>query len=288
MPPATGIVHQVNLEFLATVVQTQEIDGQTVAMPDTLVGTDSHTTMVNGLGVLGWGVGGIEAEAVLLGQPLAMLTPAVIGVRLTGKPAPRRDGDRPGAGSYRDAAARGCGRQVRRILRRRPEQPQPGRPRDDRQYVARVRRDLRLLPGRRRNAALPARHRPAGRSCRSWSEAYTKAQGLFRTDDTPEPVFNKLLELDLDSVEPSVAGPRRPQDRVPLGNLKRSFWQAMRTTFNREIRPDDVAGQGMIRWVGESGHSSDPEEVPTLNRTRTDLYQGEGVPVRMDGHEMSH
>ena len=99
-------------------------------------------------------------------------------------------------------------------------------------------------------------------------------------------MFNKLLELNLDSVEPSVAGPRRPQDRVPLGNLKRSFWQAMRTTFNREIRPDDVAGQGMIRWVGESGHSSDPEEVPTLNRTRTDLYQGEGVPVRMDGHEV--
>ena len=88
VPPATGICHQVNLEFLATVVQTKEIDGQTVAMPDTLVGTDSHTTMVNGLGVLGWGVGGIEAEAVLLGQPLAMLTPAVIGVRLTGRLRP--------------------------------------------------------------------------------------------------------------------------------------------------------------------------------------------------------
>jgi len=285
VPPATGICHQVNLEFLSTVVQTKESDGQTVAMPDTLVGTDSHTTMVNGLGVLGWGVGGIEAEAVLLGQPLAMLTPAVIGVRLTGRLGPgatatdlvlvvtemlRREGvvgkfvEYCGAGlstlSLADRAT---------IANMSPEYGATCG------FFSVDEETLRYLRGTGRPDEVV-----------QLAEAYTKVQGLFRTDDTPEPVFNKLLELDLGSVEPSVAGPRRPQDRVPLDNLKRSFWQAMRTTFNREIRPDDTVGQGTIRWVGESGHSADPEVVPTLHGTRADLYQGHGVPVRMNGHEV--
>ena len=120
VPPATGIVHQVNLEFLAKVVLLKSEDGEAVAMPDTLVGTDSHTTMINGLGVLGWGVGGIEAEAAMLGQPLYMVTPQVVGFQLTGKLREGVDRDRPGADRDADAAQEGRRREVRRVLRARP------------------------------------------------------------------------------------------------------------------------------------------------------------------------
>jgi aconitate hydratase len=123
VPPATGIVHQVNLEYLASVVLTKrQRRRDAVAYPDSLVGTDSHTTMINGLGVLGWGVGGIEAEAVMLGQPIYMLTPEVIGFKLTGELPEGRHGHRPGAARHRDAAQEGRRRQVRRILRPRPQQ----------------------------------------------------------------------------------------------------------------------------------------------------------------------
>ena len=120
VPPGTGICHQVNLEYLGQCVWTATENGETTVYPDTLYGTDSHTTMVNGLGILGWGVGGIEAEAAMLGQPIAMLIPDVIGFRLTGKLPEGADRDGPGADGHADAAQEGCGRQVRRVLRPRP------------------------------------------------------------------------------------------------------------------------------------------------------------------------
>ncbi len=148
VPPNTGICHQVNLEYLARVVESR--DG--VAFPDTLVGTDSHTTMVNGLGVLGWGVGGIEAEAAMLGEPLSMLVPQVVGFRLTGGLPRGRDRDRPRADGDGDPAHDRRRREVRRVLRPRRRLARARRPRDAREHVPRVRRDVRLLPGRRRDA----------------------------------------------------------------------------------------------------------------------------------------
>ena len=168
VPPDTGIVHQVNLEYLARVVVVRRAtaDGA-VAYPDTLVGTDSHTTMVNGLGVLGWGVGGIEAEAAMLGQPISMLIPQVVGFRLTGTLLRGRDGDRPGADRHPDAAQARRRRQVRRVLRPRARAPDARRPRDARQHVPGVRRDDRDLPDRRDDARLPAPHRPRRRRSRA-------------------------------------------------------------------------------------------------------------------------
>ncbi len=156
VPPNTGICHQVNLEYLARVVYTR--DGQ--AFPDTLVGTDSHTTMINGLGVLGWGVGGIEAEAAMLGQPISMLLPQVVGFKMTG--------ELPEGATATDLVLtvtqmlreRGVVSQVRRVLRAGPAEPAARRPRHDRQHVARVRRHVRHLPGRRGDAPLPRVQRP--------------------------------------------------------------------------------------------------------------------------------
>ena len=182
VPPATGIVHQVNLEYLAQGVMTAKGAAGSVAFPDTLVGTDSHTTMINGLGVLGWGVGGIEAEAAMLGQPLYMLTPQVVGFSLTGQAARRRDRHRPRPHRHPDAAQEGRGREVRGVLRPRPRPDEPGRPRHHREHGARIRRDLRLLPGGRRDAPLPAAHR-AHRDQAALVERYCKEQGLFRTDE---------------------------------------------------------------------------------------------------------
>ena len=160
-----GICHQVNLEYLAKVVHAR--DGQ--AFPDTLVGTDSHTTMVNGLGVLGWGVGGIEAEAAMLGQPVSMLIPRGGRLPADRRAAGGRDGHRPRPDRHADAAPAARGEQVRRVLRPGAGEPAAGRPRDDRQHVAGVRRDVRDLPGRRRDAALPASS-PAARPSR-WSSS---------------------------------------------------------------------------------------------------------------------
>ena len=165
VPPGTGIVHQVNIEHLAKVVYVR--DG--VAYPDTCVGTDSHTTMVNGLGVVGWGVGGIEAEAAMLGQPVSMLIPRVVGFKLAGELPGRRDRHRPGAHHHRDAAQARRRRQVRRVLRRRRVVRAGRQPGDDREHVARVRLHDRDLPGRRGHPHLPAAHRarrPADRAGR--------------------------------------------------------------------------------------------------------------------------
>src|SRR5919205_2962771 len=288
VPPATGIVHQVNLEYLATVVATREVDGETIAMPDSLVGTDSHTTMVNGLGVLGWGVGGIEAEAVLLGQPLAMLTPAVVGVRLTGSL-------RPGATATDLVLA------VTEMLRR---QGVVGKFVEfcgaglsslslaDRATIANMspeygatcgffpvdQETLNYLRGTGRPEELV-----------QLVEAYCKEQGLFRTDESPDPVFNTLLELDLGTVEPSLAGPRRPQDRVPLRSMKESFWTALKTTFNQEVRAVAGTGRGYLRWAGEGGPEAEIEHVEenAPHPHRHNLYQEDRVPVKLDGHEVT-
>ena len=166
VPPGTGIVHQVNLEYLAPVVMTKLVGAETIALPDTLVGTDSHTTMINGLGVLGWGVGGIEAEAVLLGQPLYLLTPEVVGVRLVGalpEGATATDLVLAVTEMLRTLGVVGrfvefCGAGLSNLV--------PGGPRDDRQHGARIRRDRLALPDRRRDARLPAFDRSLGRTHR--------------------------------------------------------------------------------------------------------------------------
>jgi len=284
VPPATGIIHQVNLEYSASVVHTKESDGETVAMPDTLVGTDSHTTMINGLGVLGWGVGGIEAEAVLLGQPLAMLTPAVVGVRMVGSL-------RPGA------TATDLVLTVTEMLRREGvvgkfvEFCGPGLSNmslADRATIGNMAPEYGATCGFFPVDAETLNYlRSTGRpeELIALVEAYSKEQGMFRTDDTPEPTYSTLLELDLSTIVPSMAGPRRPQDRVPLGNLKRSFWQAMKTVFGREINTSDQAGSGANRWTSESGNSVEIANAPAVKREN--LYRGLEVPVTLDGEEVT-
>ena len=234
VPPGTGICHQVNLEYLAQTVWTKEANGgNPVAFPDTLVGTDSHTTMVNGLSVLGWGVGGIEAEAAMLGQPISMLIPEVVGFRLTGE---LRDG----------VTATDLVLTVTEMLRRQgvvgkfvefyrsgARQPAARGPRHHRQYGAGIRRDLRLLPHRRGDAS-PTSRRPARKKSRiALVEAYAQAQGLYRESDTPDPVFTETLALDLGAVEPSIAGPKRPQDRVPLAKAAAAFAEALDKEYGK-------------------------------------------------------
>jgi len=226
VPPDTGIVHQVNLEYLARVVMTSETPEGTLAYPDTLVGTDSHTTMVNGLGVVGWGVGGIEAEAAMLGQPSSMLIPQVLGVRLTGRlhegitatdlvltmtERLRKHGvvgkfvEFYGAGlahlTLADRATLGnmC--------------PEYGA------TVAMFPIDGMTLDYLRLSG------REASRV--ELVEAYAKAQGLFLEKGAPDPVYSESIEFDLSTIEPSLAGPKRPQDRVPLKSAKQGFAQAL-------------------------------------------------------------
>ncbi|HYM52642.1 MAG TPA: aconitase family protein, partial [Candidatus Dormibacteraeota bacterium] len=223
VPPGTGIVHQVNLEFLADVVTARpDGAGELVAFPDTLVGTDSHTTMINGLGVVGWGVGGIEAEAALLGQPLYQPMPIVVGFRLDGEL-------RPGA------TATDLVLYVTELLRKHGvvgkfvEFHGPGLSRlglADRATISNMSPEFgataTLFPIDDETLRyLRMTGRPAETVDRV--EAYAKAQGLFRTDDSVEPRFSESLSLDLGAVEPSVAGPRRPQDRVPLTGLRENF-----------------------------------------------------------------
>ncbi len=285
VPPATGICHQVNLEFLATVVQTKEVEGETIAMPDTLVGTDSHTTMVNGLGVLGWGVGGIEAEAVLLGQPLAMLTPAVVGVRLTGSLR---------AGATATDLVLAVTEMLRRegVVGKFVEYCGPGLSSlslADRATIANMSPEYGATCGFFPVDEETLRYLSVtGRDEHQIAlvEAYCKEQGLFRTDETPEPTFSKMLDLDLASVEPSVAGPRRPQDRVVLDDLKRSFWQAMRTTFNRQIKAEQLPGRGYIRWADESGNMLEINDEAPRQLHRENLYKGYQVKTTIDSQEV--
>jgi aconitate hydratase len=225
VPPATGIVHQVNLEYLAQAVLTTTLDGTTVAYPDTLVGTDSHTTMINGLGVVGWGVGGIEAEAVMLGQPLYLLTPQVVGFKLTGR---LRDG----------VTATDLVLTVTQMLRKKGVVDKfvefygaglSGMSLPDRATIANMAPEYGATIGFFPVDAETLRYleRTNRADAARLTEAYCKAQGLFRTDASPEPSFTDTLELDLGTVEASMAGPKRPQDRVALRDVKSSFHKGL-------------------------------------------------------------
>jgi len=232
VPPATGIVHQVNLEYLASVAATKTVDGETVVYPDSLVGTDSHTTMINGLGVVGWGVGGIEAEAGMLGQPLYFVTPEVIGFKLTGKLA-------------EGATATDLALTVTQILRKRGvvgkfvEFFGPGLSNislPDRATVANMAPEYGATIGFFPVDVIALDFlRQTGRPAEQIElvEKYYRAQGMFRTDDTPDPVFTDVLELDLSTIVPSLAGPKRPQDRIELTNMKNAWNDAIRTPIEK-------------------------------------------------------
>ncbi len=238
VPPDTGIVHQVNLEYLAQVVFTNQVGNQTFAYPDTLVGTDSHTTMINGLGVLGWGVGGIEAEAAMLGQSISMLIPQVVGFKLKGKLSP-------------GTTATDLVLTVTQMLRKKGvvgkfvEFFGSGLSRlslADRATIANMAPEYGATMG-----FFPVDNetlnylRFTGRSKKQVElvEHYCKEQGLFYTPESPEPVFSDVLELDLNTVEPSLAGPKRPQDRVPLANAKTAYRQSLAEMIATKGGPAD-------------------------------------------------
>src|SRR5438552_781529 len=258
VPPDTGIVHQVNLEYLARVVFVQESPGKRVAYPDTLVGTDSHTTMVNGLGVLGWGVGGIEAEAAMLGQPVSMLIPMVVGVKLTGR---LREG----------ATATDLVLTITEMLRKHGvvgkfvEYFGPGLrdlPLADRATIANMSPEYGATCGIFPIDKESLRYlQLTGRSEEQIAlvEAYAREQGLFHDEKTPEAQYSELLSLDLATVEPSLAGPKRPQDRVALSNAGESFRQALPSLIKPQAKPAaavsmDSAVRQENRWEAEGGN----------------------------------
>ena len=240
VPPGTGICHQVNLEYLAQTVWTKEENGKTVAYPDTLVGTDSHTTMVNGLAVLGWGVGGIEAEAAMLGQPISMLLPEVIGFELKGE---LKEG----------VTATDLVLTVVEMLR---EKGVVGKfvefygsgldnlPLEDRATIANMAPEYGATCGffpidKEALAYLEATARKDSRV--ELVKAYAKAQGMYRKDDTPNPVFTDTLSLTLSDVVPSIAGPKRPQDRVALSNAAPAFSKVLDQEYGKGAEADKRA-----------------------------------------------
>ncbi len=253
VPPATGIVHQVNLEYLAPVVFDQvDEDGERVAFPDTVVGTDSHTTMINALGVVGWGVGGIEAEAAMLGQPIDMLTPDVIGFKLSG--------ELPEGVTATDLTLT-----VTQMLRsfgvveKFVEFYGPGLDSislPDRATIANMAPEYGATIGFFPVDAETLRYlRLTGRSEEQVQlvETYCKAQGLFRSADTPDPDFTSTLSLDLSAIVPSLAGPKRPQDRVPLSEMKQTFQAALTAPVKErgyELTPEVVERKGLMGTNG--------------------------------------
>ena len=254
VPPASGIVHQVNLEYLAKGVQTETQDGAEVVYPDSLVGTDSHTTMINGLGVVGWGVGGIEAEAVMLGQPIYMLTPEVIGFKITGK--------LPEGSTATDLAL-----MVTQMLRERGvvgkfvEFYGPGLSSmtlPDRATIANMAPEYGATMGFFPVDAETLRYlHQTGRLEDEIElvELYTKAQGLFRTDDTPDPEFQDTLELDLSTVQPSLAGPKRPQDRILLSDMKKEWEEGLQAPVKKRgfgLSDEQLRSTGSLEMKGES------------------------------------
>jgi aconitate hydratase len=263
VPPDTGIVHQVNLEYLASVVFTQGQNGTAAVYPDSLVGTDSHTTMINGLGVMGWGVGGIEAEACMLGQPISMLVPEVIGFKLFGQ---LREG----------ATATDLVLTVTQMLRKKGVvgkfvefygQGVGALSLADRATIANMAPEygatmgffpvdaetLNYLRLTNRDAALV-----------QLVEAYSKEQGLFRTDATPDPLFTDTLELDLSTVVPSMAGPKRPQDRIELPNVAANFKdffkeEPKKASITMHDKPAEVAdGSVVIAAITSCTNTSNP------------------------------
>ncbi len=255
VPPGTGICHQVNLEYLGQTVWTADIDGRTIAYPDTLVGTDSHTTMINGLAVLGWGVGGIEAEAAMLGQPISMLIPEVVGFRVTGR-------------LTEGVTATDLVLTVTEMLRKKGVVGKfvefygdglSGLSLEDQATIANMAPEYGATCGffpidTDTLAYLKATGRDPARI--ALVEAYGKAQGMFRTDDTPDPVFTATLSLDLGDVVPSIAGPKRPQDRVALTHADTAFEAAL--AGFRDINGADGASD-----MDEEGGGS----VPSLLRS---------------------
>ncbi len=255
VPPDTGIVHQVNIEYLARVIfgaggaGEGHPGGTPVAYPDTVVGTDSHTTMANGLGVLAWGVGGIEAEAAMLGQPVTMLIPSVIGFKVTGK---LREG----------VTATDLALQITQMLRKKGVVGKfvefygtglSQLPVADRTVIGNMSPEYGSTVAIFPVDALTLEYlRLTGRSAEQIElvEAYAKAQGMFRTDESPEPRFSDTLELDLGEVVPNLAGPRRPQDRVPLTDVKTTFataleeWQTQRGTPAASVSLFESEGGG--------------------------------------------
>ncbi|NBU22867.1 MAG: aconitate hydratase AcnA [Actinobacteria bacterium] len=241
VPPGTGIVHQVNIEYLARTVMTREVNGELVAYPDSCVGTDSHTTMVNGLGVLGWGVGGIEAEAAMLGQPVSMLIPRVVGFKLTG--------EIPTGATATDVVLT-----ITEMLRKHGVVGK---------FVEFYGKGVSKVPLANRAtignmspefgstvAIFPIDEvtldylRVTGRSEQEIAlvEAYTKAQGLWH-DPAIEPVYSEYLELDLSTVVPSIAGPKRPQDRIELSKAKSAFEKVLPTYAGEANKPSKVSGK---------------------------------------------
>ncbi len=232
VPPGTGICHQVNLEYLGQTVWTKDEDGETLAYPDTLVGTDSHTTMVNGLAVLGWGVGGIEAEAAMLGQPISMLIPEVVGFKLTGK-------------LNEGITATDLVLRVVEMLRKKGvvgkfvEFYGPGLDNlslEDAATIANMAPEYGATCGffpvdRDTLNYLKATGRDAERV--ALVEAYARAQGMFRSSESPDPVFTDTLELDISTVVPSISGPKRPQDRIDLSDAAAGFARIMESEFKK-------------------------------------------------------
>ena len=273
VPPATGICHQVNLEYIARVVYSRGTgdDGPPAAYPDTLVGTDSHTTMVNGLGVLGWGVGGIEAEAAMLGQPISMLLPQVVGFKLGGR--------LPAGATATDLVLT-----VTEMLRERGvvskfvEFYGPGLatlPLADRATLGNMSPEFGSTcaifpPDAETLKYLELTGRPTATI--ALVDAYAREQGMFHTADSPDPTFSDTLELDLGSVVPSIAGPKRPQDRVSLSDAKPAFIEALRE-FN-----GDAAGE-LGAWdeaLDESFPASDP---PAEDHANGEVDRPQGAPA---------
>src|SRR5712675_1791609 len=283
VPPGTGICHQVNLEYLSQTVWTKKdklkVDGKVVAIdvayPDTLVGTDSHTTMVNGLSVLGWGVGGIEAEAAMLGQPYSMLLPEVIGVKLTGK---LKEG----------MTATDLVLTVTQMLRKRGVVGKfveffgpglAGLTIADRATIGNMSPEYGATCG-----FFPVDDdtikylRETGRSADRIAlvAAYSKAQGMFRSKSTPDPIFTDVLKLELSSVEPSLAGPKRPQDRVALKEVKAGFTMAMDKEFNK-------GGDG-----GKDTFDLHPSLATALDKSFAKAGASKRVAVEGRDHDLGH
>jgi aconitate hydratase len=274
VPPDTGIVHQVNIEYLARVIFSEEVDGRTVAYPDTLVGTDSHTTMVNGLGVVGWGVGGIEAEAAMLGQPISMLIPKVLGVRLTGV-------------LPQGATATDLVLTITEMLRKHGV----------------VGKFVEFFGGGLRHLTIADRA-TLGNMCPEYGatvaifpidemtldylrltgrdesrvrlvEEYARAQGLFRSADNPDAVYSETIELDLETIEPSLAGPKRPQDRVSLKKAKTAFQVAL-PSMQVPLKPGKGASDGGGARQGVAALTSTEAQtgVAVLDATLDELDHG--------------
>jgi aconitate hydratase len=274
VPPGRGIVHQINLEYLASVVHKRTDNGTTLVYPDSLVGTDSHTTMVSGLGVLGWGVGGIEAEAVLLGQPLYLLTPEVVGFRFKGK--------LPEGATATDAVLT-----VTQILRKKGVVGRfvefTGEGLNELGLADRA-TISNMCPEYGATAALFPVDQETLRYLRLTGrdeaqvdlvERYTKEQGLFRTDDSAEPEFTELIELDLATVVPSMAGPRRPQDRVNLSQVAESI----RVAFPAEFSTQHANGgaQGSIKLVDAN--------AGTVQQLAVGPTQAQSVDIEVGGRK---